>query len=65
MRGTVTNLIDPPTPYEEPRVLWEFLTRLRMFDQEDVAVRCVRADVIRYLCWKTPPYDPARASRRS
>lgn len=64
MRGTVTNLIDPPTPYEELRVLWEFLTRLRALDQEDVAVQWARVDVIRSLCWKTPPYDSTRAQRR-
>lgn len=42
-------LIDPPTPYESPEVLWAFLRGLRDLDQEDIAVREARLLVGRYL----------------
>ena len=35
-------IIDPPSPYEPPEVLWAFLRRLRDFDPEDPAVQSVR-----------------------
>ena len=44
-----SSIIDPPTPYESPEVLWDFLRRLRDFDQEDPAVQAARAQVGRYL----------------
>ena len=42
-------LIDPPTPYESPEVLWVFLRKLRDLDQEDPVVQYVRLQVGRYL----------------
>ena len=42
-------IIDPPTPYEPPDVLWDFLRSLRDFDQDDVAVQEARLQVGRYL----------------
>ena len=65
MSGPAWLICGEPGPYAEPRELWEFLTELRAFDQEDVAVQWARADAIRHLCWKTPPYDAARAPRRT
>ena len=38
-------LIDPPSPYESPEVLWAFLRSLRELDQEDPGVRSVRLAV--------------------
>lgn len=42
-------LIDPPTPYESPEVLWAFLRELRDLDQEDPVVQDVRLQVGRHL----------------
>lgn len=38
-------LIDPPSPYEPPEALWDFLRRLRDLDQEDIAVQEARLQV--------------------
>ena len=35
-------IIDPPSPYEPPEVLWAFLRSLRELDQDDPAVQSVR-----------------------
>ena len=42
-------IIDPPTPYEPPEVLWAFLRRLRDFDPDDPSVQDARRQVGRYL----------------
>ena len=42
---TSSYLIDPPSPYESPEVLWAFLRSLRELDQEDPAVQSVRLAV--------------------
>ena len=47
-------IIDPPTPYEPPEVLWDFLRRLRELGQDDVAVQDVRRQVLGYLGVKSP-----------
>ena len=39
-------LIDPPSPYEPPEVLWAFLRRLQDLDQEDPAVQEARLAVL-------------------
>ena len=49
----VASIIDPPSPYEPPEVLWAFLRRLRDLDQEDIAVREVRLQVGRCLVVET------------
>ena len=38
-------MIDPPSPYEPPEVLWAFLRRLRDLDPEDPGVQSVRLAV--------------------
>lgn len=42
-------IIDPPSPYEPPEVLWAFLRRLREFDPDDPAVQEARRQVLGYL----------------
>ena len=42
-------IIDPPTPFDPPEVLWEFLRRLRELDQDDPAVQDARLLVGRCL----------------
>ena len=42
-------IIDPPSPYESPQVLWDFLRRLGDLDQEDIAVQEARLQVGRCL----------------
>ena len=49
-----TYMIDPPTPYEPPEVLWAFLRRLRRYDQEDPGVQAVRRQVGSYLIVPRP-----------
>ena len=54
-----------PTPYDPPRRLWAFLSRLRAMDQEDIGVQAARRRALRYLREKTPAHEPARAVRRT
>ena len=42
-------MIDPPSPFEPPEVLWAFLRGLRDLDQEDPMVQDVRLLVGRLL----------------
>ena len=43
------SIIDPPSPFDPPEVLWDFLRRLREFNQDDPAVQAAREEVMRYL----------------
>ena len=42
-------MIDTPSPFEPPEVLWAFLRSLRDLDQDDPMVQAARQDVLRYL----------------
>ena len=42
-------IIDPPSPYEPPEVLWAFLRCLRDLNQEDEMVQYARLQVGRCL----------------
>ena len=50
---TPSYMIDWPTPYEPPEVLWGFLRGLRDLDQDDIAVQEARRQVGRYLLVET------------
>ena len=42
-------MLDSPTPFDPPEVLWAFLRELRDLDQDDEAVQRARLQVAAYL----------------
>ena len=47
-------IIDPPSPYEPPEVLWAFLRSLQDLDPDDPAVQATRRQVLGYLVVENP-----------
>ena len=41
--------IDPPSPYDPPKVWWGFLRRLRDLDQDDPMVKSAKSLAVEHL----------------